>query len=162
MCMHARAWPTVPLWYHGYAEGEEGRANRFLGACNANCKKLLWKGRSQSIQHTLMWDCPTLWDFWLPHTHRKKREQKSLRKQLDQKVSILSYPRPQWWWGRSSSADKLSHFRNNQIGYQLSVFFHMLPNQGHRAVHYLPREGKAAVNKESFWWWMHVSAHLSH
>lgn len=34
--VYAHAWPTVPLWYHNYAEGEEGRANHFLGACNAS------------------------------------------------------------------------------------------------------------------------------
>lgn len=34
--VYAHAWPTVPLWYHNNAEGEEGRANHFLGACNAS------------------------------------------------------------------------------------------------------------------------------
>lgn len=89
-------------------------------------------------------------------------KRQSLANQLGSKVSACSYPRPQWWWRRSSSDDKLSHFGNNQVSYKLSVLFHMLPNQGHWAVHHLPQEGKTTVSEEFSWCQMPFSTHLSH
>ena len=115
-----------------------------------------------SLSNTLPYGTVQLWDVWLPDTQRRGEREKSSGKQLGLKVSICSYPRPQGWWRRSSSDDKLSHFGNNQIGYKLSVLFHMLPNQGHRAVHHLPQEGKTTVSKEVSWWQVLVPTHLSH
>lgn len=47
------------------------------------------------------------------------------------------YPRPQ---GRGHCApwyQELAHFGDNEVGHQLSVLFHVLSDQGHRAVHHL-------------------------
>lgn len=87
----------------------------------------------------------------LTDTHRDERERKkSSAKQPDHKVSLSSYPRPQWWWCRSSSDGKLGHLGNNQISYKLSILFHMLSNKGHWAVHHLPKEGKNSSYKGDF------------